>query len=146
MTTTRPPIESHETHSRRLMEHAFEQLEKGDRLQASEKAWGAVAHALKAIARERSEGRGRGERLVYRTHADAGRVILAIANGSPNRAAIISGFDVAEGLHRNFYEDVHQKEGLQDRLEIIAGLLSLLDQEQERWIEAGRPPTPAGGR
>ena len=29
MTTTRQPIESHETHSKRLMEHAFEQLEKG---------------------------------------------------------------------------------------------------------------------
>ncbi len=142
MTTTRQPIESHETHSKRLMEHAFEQLEKGDRLQASEKAWGAVAHALKAIAKERSEGKRRRERLSYRTHADAERVMLAIASGSPNRAAIISGFDVAEGLHRNFYEDGYRKEGLQDRLEIIAGLLALLDEERERWIRAGRPPTP----
>ena len=51
--TTEPkpkPLESHETHSRRLFRHAQEQLEKGDRLQASEKAWGAVAHRVKLIA------------------------------------------------------------------------------------------------
>ena len=43
MTTTTQPIESHEVHSKRLMAHAWEQLEAGDRLQASEKAWGAIA-------------------------------------------------------------------------------------------------------
>ena len=41
------PIEDHAVHSDRLIRHAWEQLEQGDRLQASEKAWGAVAHALK---------------------------------------------------------------------------------------------------
>ena len=43
------PIESHLVHSRRLLAHAEEWLEKGDRLQASEKAWGAVAHYFKVI-------------------------------------------------------------------------------------------------
>ena len=35
------PIEDHAVHSDRLIRHAWEQLEQGDRLQASEKAWGA---------------------------------------------------------------------------------------------------------
>lgn len=47
------PIEDHAVHSDRLIRHAWEQLEQGDRLQASEKAWGAVAHALKDIAARR---------------------------------------------------------------------------------------------
>ena len=54
MTTTPiPPIEPHAVHSERLLVHAREMIEKGDRLQASEKIWGAVVHAIKAVARER---------------------------------------------------------------------------------------------
>ena len=47
------PIETHKVHSERLMRHAEEQLAKGDRLQASEKAWGAAVHRLKDIANKR---------------------------------------------------------------------------------------------
>ncbi len=57
------PIESYVVHSERLIRHAEEQLVSGDRLQASEKAWGAVAHHLKGIAEQRGWS--------YRTHADA---------------------------------------------------------------------------
>ena len=39
--------------SRRLMEQAAEELEMGDRLQASEKVWGAEQHALAAVGKER---------------------------------------------------------------------------------------------
>ena len=37
----------------RFLGHAEEELAKGHRLQASEKAWGAVAQQLKAIAEQR---------------------------------------------------------------------------------------------
>ena len=47
------PIETHQIHSERLMRHAEEQLAKGDRLQASEKAWGVAAHRLKEFADQR---------------------------------------------------------------------------------------------
>ena len=47
------PLEPHEPHSRRLMEHANQQLAKGDQVQASEKVWGAIAHQIKAIANQR---------------------------------------------------------------------------------------------
>ena len=50
VTSPRSPIESHAVHSERLMRRAWEQLERGDRLQASEKCWGAVTHALKAAS------------------------------------------------------------------------------------------------
>ena len=45
------PIEPHALHSERLIFHAELEIVQGDRLQASEKAWGAVAHRVKAGAR-----------------------------------------------------------------------------------------------
>ncbi len=39
--------------SRRFVRQAQEEFDKGDRLQASEKAWGAAAHAVKAVAASR---------------------------------------------------------------------------------------------
>ena len=39
MTSKTVPIESHAVHSDRLIADAEEELAKGDRLQASEKAW-----------------------------------------------------------------------------------------------------------
>ena len=39
------------THS--MLEHAEERLQEGDLIQASEKGWGAVAHYLKAVAKQR---------------------------------------------------------------------------------------------
>lgn len=39
--------------SPRFLEHAWDELSKGERLQASEKVYGAVGHALAAIGKER---------------------------------------------------------------------------------------------
>ena len=41
----------HEEISIRFLDHAEEEFEKGDMLQASEKAWGAVAHYVKPVAK-----------------------------------------------------------------------------------------------
>ena len=47
---TTPPVETRIAHCRRLLEHAAELIAQGDRLQASEKLWGAAAHRIKALA------------------------------------------------------------------------------------------------
>ena len=39
--------------SRYLLEEAWQQLDRGDLIQASEKAWGATAHAVKSLAQTR---------------------------------------------------------------------------------------------
>ena len=43
------PPERYEEISRHLLEQAQEELDKGDILQASDKVWGATAHAVKAV-------------------------------------------------------------------------------------------------
>ena len=65
------PIESHAIHRDRMLAHAREMLERGDRLQASEKIWGAVAHAVKAVAAERG--------WPCSHHADGGVIVDYIA-------------------------------------------------------------------
>ena len=44
-------VAQHQEISERFLSHAEEEFEKGDLLQASEKAWGAVAHYVKSVAK-----------------------------------------------------------------------------------------------
>ena len=94
---TTEPIESHAVHSRRMLDHAAEMLAQGDRLQASEKIWGAAAHRLKEIAAERqwpndSHADGGGDHPVHRPNQTGDRRISDL-------------FGVASDTHQNFYED-----------------------------------------
>ena len=45
--------DTHIVVSRQLLAHADEFLQEGDLIQASEKGWGAAAHYLKAVAKQR---------------------------------------------------------------------------------------------
>ena len=100
-----------------MLAHAQEMIDKGDRLQASEKIWGAVAHAVKAVAAERG--------WPYNHHADGGVIIDYVAErvGDPEMAPL---FDSIENLHRNFYEDTYSLPRIRQRLERAKRLISLL--------------------
>ena len=45
--------EQHQEISTQFLTHAEDELRKGDLLQASEKAWGAVSHYVNSVARQR---------------------------------------------------------------------------------------------
>ena len=111
------PIESHAVHRDRMLAHAQEMIDKGDRLQASEKIWGAVAHAVKAVAVERG--------WPYNHHADGGVIVDYIAERAGD-AEMAPLFDSIENLHRNFYEDVYSLPRIRQRLERAKRLISLL--------------------
>ena len=117
--TTIDPIESHAVHSRRMLDHAAKMIEQGDRLQASEKIWGAAAHRLKEIAVERG--------WPYDTHADGTVIARHIARQTDNSDIAIR-FGFAVETHQNFYEDRMSLEELTDRLGEISTLLELLDE------------------
>ena len=84
--------------SRHLLQQAGEELDKGDALQASEKIWGATAHALKAIAQQR------GWNHRFHNHLRAAAFYLAAAWDRPDW---ITTFSSLEGSHTNYYE--HQR-------------------------------------
>ena len=121
------PIESHTVHSSRLMRQALEELAGGDRVQASEKAWGAVVHALKVIAGERG--------APYETHRDAFRLVHDISTESPDWRALEGKYAIANGLHRNYYEDSRSVDELARSLEQVSELLDLLTNLQASWKE-----------
>ena len=114
-----PPIEVHDELSRRLLGHAEAMIAAGDRLQASEKMWGAVAHKIKAIAAERG--------WPNRSHADARAIVRHIAAQPGNRKISHLFRGVAEDAHRNFYDDTALIEDLSDDLAEIRELIELLD-------------------
>ena len=119
MALVEQPIESHDVHSRRLIQHAEDMLEAGDRLQASEKAWGAVAHRLKVVA----DNRG----WRYETHADSFVIArnLAVEQDSPR---IMELFSIAHGLHINYYGDIKTTDYLRSEVENVKELLSILER------------------
>ena len=117
--TTVDPIESHAVHSERMLDHAAKMIEQGDRLQASEKIWGAAAHRLKEIAVERG--------WPYDSHADGTVIARHIARQTDNSDIAIR-FGFAVETHQNFYEDRMSLEELTDRLGEISTLLELLDE------------------
>ena len=107
--------------SNRFLQHAEEQFQLGDMPQASEKAWGAVAHYLKSIAKRRG--------WRNRSHRDLSRVATRLANESsdPNRIRIL--FNSANSLHSNFYEDWFEDELVRDGIEHCRELIDKLENE-----------------
>ena len=123
MTLRSEPIEAQYVHSQRLILHAEEKLAEGDRIQASEKAWGAVAHYFKHIAAQRG--------WRYSTHADAFRISDRIAAelGEPR---VQTMFSVANGMHGNFYQDQKSLEHIGQEIEEMKIFLDILRRMDER--------------
>lgn len=96
--------ERYEEMSRHLLLQAEEELDKGDVLQASEKIWLAVAHALKAVAQYR------GWNHRYHNHLRAVASCLSMEWGRPDWEVTFGSFD---GMHTNAYE--HQRFPVQIR-------------------------------
>ena len=104
--------------SRHFIEKADEYLLAGDRVQASEKGWGAVAEAIKSIAAERGWNHWGHHLLndaVYQLSEEWGR---------PDVLAL---FDSVEKLHINFYEDVMELDEILSRIDSAKSLVDELD-------------------
>ena len=116
-TTTQPQIESHQTQSHRLIQHAEECLALGDRLQAAETAWSAADICLKAIADRRGWG--------YGFHGDSFRVAHNLAD-EENNPQISLLFSAAHDLHRNIDIDVIPLDFLADQIGDVKEFLAIL--------------------
>ena len=117
-------IDNHIAISRRFIQHAEEELEKGDLLQASEKSWGAVAHRLEAIA-----GRRRWSHSSHKDyyHKDYYRIIANLSEETNRPEEFLALFDVADSLHANFYNDFKPEELVRTGLVNVKKLLDILD-------------------
>ena len=114
----------HSEMSRRLIQQAHYELEqKGDRVQASEKAAGAVAHAIKAIGEDRQWRHG--------SH-NLRREIAALMADEYSEPRLRTLQQTADWLHANFYEDRLFEFRLKQLLAEVAELLEFLLEVRER--------------
>ena len=111
-------VSFHADTSRRLIGQAAAYLAEGDGLQASDKGWSAASHAVKAIA----EGRG----WRHKSHADLFRVVRRLT-AEMEQPEIRRLFDVANGLHINFYEGWLDDEAIAKNLASVRRLTAMLD-------------------
>ena len=129
--------ENHKEISDRFLQDARCELERGDLPQASEKAWGAVAHYLKSVAKSRN---WRSES--YRDIIDVGSD-LALETDDPSRARLL--FAVARDTRANIYEDwlsdIEVEEGIEDAADLISRLEARTGREiYPRPSQAPRRP------
>ena len=122
--------------SRRYIRQADEELAQEDYLQAGEKAWGAVATAIKAV----SERRG-----WFHKHHDLTYEALMWLADEFGRQDLKDAFAWTERVHRNYYEDRMTEP------EVIRGIerSRFLRQELENLLTAQPPAgqfTPESNR
>ncbi len=104
---------------RRMIIHAREELEAGNRLQAGEKAWGAVVQPLKAIAEQRG--------WPHQSHRDVREVGFQIAlEYGLDPAQIDAMTDAYRVGHENFYENHRSIEQLADMIRRVEGVAPFL--------------------
>lgn len=94
--------QEHITITQSMIEHAEERLQADDLIQASEKGWAAVAHYLKAVAKQRG--------WTNRSHRDFFVIKDRLASETKNPDRLHMLFAVSRGLHQNFYEPLYSND------------------------------------
>ena len=107
--------------SQRLLVQAREELVAGSRLQAEEKAWGAVVQPMKAIAEQRD--------WPHKSHRDvrevAQQVALEYGFDGDQYDALYEAYWVG---HENFYENYHHVEDLAAMIDKVEELVPYLNE------------------
>ncbi len=107
--------------SRIFIAHAREELAQGSRMQAGEKAWGAVVQPFKVIA----EQRGWPHESHQDIHSIASQIALEYGFDHDQSLALIDAYRIG---HQNFYENYHHAETLADMIDRVEGLMPYLLQ------------------
>jgi len=113
--------------SRRFVRQAQAEFDRGDHLQASEKAWGAAAHAVKATAERRGWN--------HNTHRLLFDVVDQTASdmGTPELREL---FLVANALHQNFYENWQSANFVQSGIHQVNRLVDLLEESRAQPVRS----------
>ena len=143
--TTQAEIENHREVSDRFLQDARFEYERGDLPQASEKAWGAVAHYLKSEAKFRGWPNESHRDLIDIAHD------LALETNDPKTARQL--FAIVRDMHVNFYEDWLLSSAVSDGIDAARELISRLEARTKleihprpSQVERDNPPRPSRSR
>ncbi len=110
--------EEYKQTGQRYIRQADAEFDKGDFLQASEKAWGAASEYVKSLASLRG--------MPHESHREI-RIAVNHLVVETNMRQIRPLFAVAEGMHANFYEAWMPEEEVKDGIESVKTLIALLE-------------------
>lgn len=105
--------------SQRMLKHAQEQLDRGDTVQASEKAYGAVVHAVKSYGELRGWN--------HFNHHRVG-LILDQLRDEENDPSLTESYDAVESLHKNYFEYDTEHTRVRDRVDTARSLVNRLEK------------------
>ena len=107
--------------SRRFLLHAERELDRDppNRLQASEKVWGAATHALKAIGKERGWNTGNHDVFFDITEQ------LRLEFDDPE---LTKALHAAQNLHSNFYNNVYSPVHIRDILTQVRDFVDRIER------------------
>ena len=129
-------VQNHRSVSDTFLDHAQVEFDKGDLLQASEKAWGALAHYVKAIAK--------GREWHNETHADLMRIAGGLVDVTKDSKSQRERLLAVRSLHSNFYEDEFDSDEVQGGIDAARKLLNALKEAEPnfpvRQPRRKRPP------
>lgn len=118
---TQKTLEHYQGLSKKYFEEAKEFLNKGNLAQTSERLWGASALAVKAIAAKRG--------IKIEKHGSLWDFLTKLSKERKDESLITLSI-MANGLHRNFYENQMNRESLEVAIrnveELIARLTTIL--------------------
>jgi len=114
--------------SRRFIRQAPEELERGDRLQATEKIWGALAQLLKAHGQQRGW-------MNMGSHRTVGRIAQQLAAEYDN-GRILNAYIASDNGHRNFYDNEMSPPEIEGIIAVVASVLPDLERALQE------PPRP----
>ncbi len=110
-----------------LLEQAREELRRGDIRQAAEKAWGAVALAVKAHAAWK-------ERRRLASHGELWGYVLVLRKELGKWVS--SSWNAGNSMHTCFYEGWCSKEHVEDAIEEIERLVKAIEEEIRRTTQS----------
>ncbi len=105
--------------SQKFVAHARDELRRGNRLQASEKVWGAANYALKAVALQRGWRHG-GQRNVF--------AIAQQLAEEANRPYLADQLMAARGIHYNFYDNDLDETDISRGIDAVGRYVAVLDE------------------
>ena len=114
--------------SKRMIQQARVELEAGDRLQATEKAWGALAQMMKAYGQQRGW-------LNLGGHRTVGHIAQHL-QAEYEEIPILRAYVAADNGHRNFYDNEMSPPEIEGIITVVESVLPPLD------IALREPPRP----
>lgn len=105
--------------SRRLIQQAREELAAGDRLQATEKVWGAFAQMMKAHGQQRGW-------MNLGSHRTVGHIASQL-DAEYSEIPVASAYMAADNGHRNFYDNEMSPPEIEGIIAIVAHVLPALE-------------------